>query len=197
MKRLPCVAAVLLALGVIVSACAGGTSSPTYFYTLSAVPAAGAAPSGSAPARLRVAVTQVAIPGTVDRPQLVVRTGPNRVAVADFHRWAEPLREGIARALAEDLASQLGAGFEVTVGEAVGAPADARVLVDVQKFEAALGGAVAVDALWAVRPLKGETRTGRGAIEERATESDYAGVAAAYSRALARLAQDIAAALRK
>jgi uncharacterized lipoprotein YmbA len=202
MRRLPCVA-LFLVLAAIVAACAGGTSSPTYFYTLSPTAAhsdtkdtstAAAAPAEPAATRVRVAVTQVSIPGTVDRPQLVVRTAPNRVEIADFHRWAEPLREGIARSLAADLAAQQ-PGLEVSVGEPIGGLADARVLLDVQKFEAVLGGAVTVDALWAVRPLKGEPRSGRSLVEERATTNDYAGVAAAYSRALAHVAQDIGAAI--
>jgi uncharacterized lipoprotein YmbA len=193
MKRFLCIAVPLAAL---LCGCAGGTSSPTYFYTLSPAATASATHSEPAPARpLRIAVTQVAIPGAVDRPQLVLRTAPNRVDIADFHRWAEPLREGIARALAADLAAQLGPGYDVSVGEPIGGVPDARVVLDVQKFEAVLGGAVTVDAVWAVRPVKGEARSGRSLVEERVTANDYAGVAAAYSRALARVAQDIGAAV--
>ena len=36
-------------------------------------------------------VAPVTLPEAVDRPQLVVRVTPNRVAILDGHRWAEPL----------------------------------------------------------------------------------------------------------
>jgi uncharacterized lipoprotein YmbA len=38
----------------------------------------------------------------------VVQVTPNRVAVDEFNRWAGPLDESIARAVAGDLATQLG-----------------------------------------------------------------------------------------
>jgi uncharacterized lipoprotein YmbA len=183
---------VAVAVLALLAGCAG-TSPRTNFYTLS--PEAQAPRPASAQAGTRVAITQVGIPEMVDRPQLVVRTAPNRVEIADFHRWAEPLRRGIARALADDLAAQLGPGFVVTAGESVGAAPDARVAVDVQRFEAVMGGGVTVDALWSVRPAKGEPRTGRSVIEERAQGGDHAAIAAAYSRALARVAQEISAAV--
>jgi uncharacterized lipoprotein YmbA len=136
----------------------------------------------------------VSVPEVADRAQMVVRTAPNRVEIADFHRWAEPLRLGIARVMAEDLASRLGGGFVVTVGQPGGAPPDIRVSLDVRRFEAVPGEAVTVEALWTVVPAKGEARSGRSVAQERpdgAGGPDYSAIAAAYSRALARVAGEI------
>jgi uncharacterized lipoprotein YmbA len=175
--------------------CVGG-SAKTEYYTLSPEPgpAAGAAASGAANVR-SVAVWQVAIPDIADRRQLVVRTSPNRVEISELHQWAEPLRLGIARALAADLAAQLGPGFAVGAGQPLGAPPELRVFVDVQKFEAVAGRGVAVEVSWSVRPQRGEARNGRSAAEEPAP-ADHAAIAAAYSRALARVAADVAGAVR-
>jgi uncharacterized lipoprotein YmbA len=187
----------------VVLALCGCASSRTNFYTLSAQQGApqGALsstsprPAADAAARIYVSITQVAIPEVADRRQLVVRTAPNRVEISDFHQWAEPLRLGIARALAQDLAGELGAGFVVLLGQSLGVTPGVRVLVDVQKFEAAAGEGVAVEAVWSVRPAKGEPRNGRSAAEERTPTNDHAGIAAAYSRALARVAREIGAAV--
>lgn len=184
----------ILFLGAALAGCA--TSSPrTYFYTVGSAPAAARAEKSEADA-LRVSLWQVSIPDLVDRPQLVLRSGGNQVEIADFHRWAEPLRFGIARALAEGLATQSEGRWVAVAGQPAGFTPQVRVSVDVQKFEAILGERVIVDMLWSVRPVSGDARVGRSTVEEPVSSRDHAGIAAAYSRALARVAQDIAPALR-
>jgi uncharacterized lipoprotein YmbA len=51
-----------------------------------------------------VGVEPAVLPGHLERPQLVVWTGPNELKTDEFLRWAEPLKDGITRTLAEDLA---------------------------------------------------------------------------------------------
>lgn len=187
MTRYAAIAACLALAG-----CAGGAAT-TRYYTLSPeTPPAAGAPAGTS---VRTAsVWQVAIPEMVDRRALVVRTSPNRVEISDLHQWAEPLRFGIARTLAADIAARLGPGWAVVAGQPLGASPEVRVFVDVQRFEAVAGRGVAVEALWSVRPAQGERREGRSSAEEPAP-ADPAGIAQAYSRALARVARDIAGAI--
>lgn len=172
----------------------GGPSPKTNFYMLSVEgeQVQSEAATGSA---VRVSVSRVAVPRIVDRPQIVARVASNRVEIFDFHRWAEPLQEAIPRVIAGDLALQLGPRYAVAAGVVPGLPPEVRVSLDVQKFEAAMGASVAVDALWSVRPATGEARAGRSVIEERVLEGGHAGIAAAYSRALAAVAREIAAAV--
>ena len=183
------------ALLAALAGCGGAPSARTSYYTLSAetAPASAGEPAAAGTAT-RVAVTRVGIPGVVDRPQIVSRTASNSVEIFDSHRWAEPLQEAIPRVLAADLAALLGPGHAVSAGIMPGLPPDVRVAVDVQKLDATMGKSVAVEALWTVRPGTGEPRVGRSSIEEPA-EAGHAGIAAAYSRALAAVARDIAAAV--
>jgi len=184
--------------GTVLSLAACASSLKTNFYTLSGEPALaqGAKPAAATGvALIHVSIAQVAIPEIVDRRQLVVRTAPNRVEIADFHQWAEPLRLGIARALVQDLATQLGARFVVLIGQPAGLLPEVRVSLDVQKLEAVRGESVTLEMVWSVRPAKGEVRSGRSSAEERVASNDYAAIAAAYSRALARVARDIGAAI--
>ncbi len=55
-----------------------------------------------------VMIGAVSVPAAVDQPQFVVQVAPNRVEVDEFNRWAAPLNDSIARAVAGDLAVQLG-----------------------------------------------------------------------------------------
>src|SRR5262245_31005230 len=192
--RIGCCCALIVLGGCNVT----GPSPRTHFYVLSVE--AQPAPSENPPAATvalaaRVAVSRVTIPGAVDRPQIVARTAANGLEIFDFHRWAEPLQEAIPRVVAGDLALALGPRYVVAAGAVPGVPPDVRVSLNVQRFEAVMGAGVTVEALWSMRPAAGEVRAGRSLVEEHATESGPAGIAAAYSRALAGVAQDIAAAI--
>lgn len=194
----------LLAMGVTLLTACGTTSPRTQFYTLeahaldAATQAKGvhASAGSSSPdaAAVKVSISQVSVPEVVDRPQLVVRTAPNRVDIADFHRWAEPLAQGIARVLAEDLAAQLGGRYLVTAGQRAGLVPDVRVAIDVQRFDAVVGEGVAIEALWTARAARGAAISGRGFAQapvatSAGPEADgYGALAAAHSRALAEIA---------
>jgi uncharacterized lipoprotein YmbA len=84
---------------------AGCSTAPSRFYTLDSTATADSAPPAP---RLTVMVGPVTVPDIVDRPEFVVQVAPNRVDVDEFNRWAAPLDDGIARAVAGDLAVQLG-----------------------------------------------------------------------------------------
>jgi uncharacterized lipoprotein YmbA len=190
----------VIALAALASALwACSTTSPrTHFYTLGeAAPRAGASAGSSSPdtATVKVSVLPVGIPEVVDRPQMVLRDSPHQVQIADFHRWAEPLPIGIARVVAAELSAQLGGGFLVVNGQRPGLTPDVRVSLDVQRFETVPGQGVAVEALWSVLPAQGRPLTGRAFAEESAgkggRQDDYAELAAAHSRAIARIAREV------
>ena len=72
-----------------------------------------------------------------------------------------------------------------------------RVTIDVQRFESAPGQAALVEAVWTVRKTAGgETRSGRTVAREAVQGDGFDALAAAHSRALAKMSGDIAAAIR-
>ena len=182
-----------LLIALVAAAAAGcGTSAPTRFYTLASTAAADAAP----PTRTGVMVGPVSVPASVDRPQFVVQVAPNRVEIDEFNRWAAPLGESIARTVAGDLSALLGTPDVATAPFANFDP-DYRVTIDVQRFDSVQGEAALVEAVWAVRKTAGgETRSGRTLAREALQGEGFEALAAAHSRALAKLAADIAAAIR-
>jgi uncharacterized lipoprotein YmbA len=178
---------------VFVGLAAGCGSAPSSrFYTLSA----GAAPAAT-PSNLSVAVGPVSIPAVVDRPQIVVSTGPNQVRLEEFNRWASPLQNGIARVVAENLVALLGTPRVTLSSQVLSAEADYRAAIEVQSFESAPGEAAVLDAVWTVRRAKdGTAQTGRTTVRELVQDKSYDALAAAHSRAVARLSRDIADAVR-
>ena len=183
-------AVILWALGMLIGGC---VSSPeSRYFTLNAT-MNHAVESSS----LSVVVGPVSVPAAVDRPQIVVSTGPNQVRVDDYNRWASPLQSNISRVVADNLGSILGTPRVTVFPQASSATADYQAAVEVQSFGSALGEAATLDAVWTVRRIKdGKLRVGRTTVREPASEQGYDALAAAHSRAAARLSQDIAGAVR-
>ena len=174
----------------LVAACA--SAPPPKFYTLSRTPAPGAPAS-----TLSVVVGPVFVPAIVDQPQIVVSTSPNQVTIDEFNRWASPLATNISGVVAENVADLLGTPRVSLFQQSISVDADFRVTIDVQAFESAPGEAATLSAVWVVRRIRdGKSETGRVAIREATADKSYDALAAAHSRALSRLSQDIAGAVR-
>jgi uncharacterized protein len=183
-------AVVLWILGMLIASCVSTPESR--FFTLNATMNHAVESS-----RLSVVVGPVSVPAAVDRPQIVVTTGPNQVRVDDFNRWASPLQSNISRVVADNLGSILGTPRVTVFPQTSSANADYQAAVEVQSFGSALGEAATLDAVWTVRRVKdGKRQTGRTTVRESAAEKGYEALAAAHSRAAARLSQDIAGAVR-
>jgi uncharacterized protein len=183
----------LVAAAAIAASLAGcGTTAPARYYTLDST----AAPLGTSLVNASVMVGPVTVPASVDRPEMVVRIAPNRVEVDEFNRWDAPLEDSIARAVAGDLAAQLGSP-DVTTAPLANFSPDYRVIINVQRFESAPGKSALVEAVWTVRSAAtGDVRSGRTVAHETVQGGGYEALAAAHSQALATVSTDIAAAIR-
>lgn len=188
------------ALAVLLAAlvCAGCASAPKErFYTLAPAPSAVPAAAAATPPRYAVAIGPVKVPDAVDRPQMVVREGPNRVEILEQQRWAGSLRSEIGRALAAGVGAAL-PDAQVSVNDSqAGRTAAYRVAVDIERFDAALNDSVSVQALWTLRQEGGTlVRSGRYNATEPTGPGGHEAIAAAYARALAGMSTVIAEALR-
>lgn len=183
-----------VAISAAVLSLAGGCASPSSrFYTLSAEAVVTAAPA----APVTITMGPVSIPAVVDRPQIVVSEGANQVRLDEFNRWASPLADNIAQVIAANLARALGTTRVWAHTPAALQKADYQVLIDVQRFQVALGDAGVIDALWTVRSAAGgAVKTGRSLVREPTSGAGFDPLVAAQSRALARVSADIAAAIR-
>ncbi|MGF6999259.1 PqiC family protein [Paraburkholderia sp. GAS32] len=185
----------IVAVALALAALYGCASSPkSDFYTLS--PAAAQTDMPPA-APIAVLITVVTVPDLVDRPQIVVRSGDNKVDIDEFARWADPLKSQIPRVVRADLGQLLNSPLVSTYAIGGDSASAYRVQLDIQRFDAALGDAVTVDVLWSVAPPgKKPVLSGRSTVHEPCTGAGFDGVVAAYSRALGTVSRDIASAIR-
>src|SRR5215472_11811439 len=180
-------AALALAFALALFA-AGCSSPPAKFYTLSAV-----APPVSTPSKVAVLVGPVAVPSVIDRPQIVVTSSANQVTVDEFSRWASPVQDNLTRVVADNLAALLGTPRVTLSQSSLGADVEYRVQIEVRSFESAPGKYTALDAVWSVKRLKdGKTETGRTSVRESVDGEGYEALAAAHSRGIAKMSQEIA-----
>jgi len=133
----------------------------------------------------------------VDRPQIVLRAGPNRVFIDEFDRWASPLRDNIQQVVVENLISMLGTTRVTVFPKSTAVDASYRTLIEVLRFDSELGKEASLDALWEVKAQKQErSRRGRTTLSEPVSDDGYEALVAAHSRALAKLSAEIADAIR-
>jgi uncharacterized lipoprotein YmbA len=185
---------ILISCAIIILIAGCASSPPTRFYTLSSI----SAPATTPQVNYSVSVGPVSVPAVVDRPQIVVRTGPNKVFIDEFERWASPLKEDIARIIVENLVSMLGTSQITLFPQSTATGASYRVMIDVLRFDSEPGKAAILDALWTVSSAKdGRSHRGRTTLAEPTQGGDYAALVAAHSRALGQLSGDVAGLIRK
>ncbi len=178
---------------VLLGACAVQAD---HFYDLRVLPAQPPATRAEQPLYVRLDVT---IPALVDRPQMLLGTGADGVAVLEHERWAAPLSDLVASTLARDIERRRAdlligdRGFERTERGAL------HVQVDITELMARRGGADAgarLEAQWRIRdPRNGLDRAGSEVFATPLGTDGYEAVATAFSLALDSLAQRLAAAL--
>ena len=182
-------------LTILLLAGCGGSSQRVEFYTLN--PLSGLQAQANTPAtdqKISIGVGPVEIPEILDRPQIVTRTGPNKLNIDEFHRWAGRLDEGFAGVLAENI-SLLLATDQVTVYPW---PADFkphyRVGLKIRYLEGQWGKDVLLEAIWKVSGQQShQTSSVQKSVirDPLAPEPDYEALVAAYSRAIAQLSREI------
>jgi uncharacterized lipoprotein YmbA len=173
------------------AACIGGRASPdTQHYVLNPVieaPPGGSAGPAAPPA---VGVGPVSLPAYLDRPQLVMRSAPDRLDIREFAQWGEPLRDAVTRVVAVNLGRLLPDSRVVTFPWRSGEKIRYQVILDIEQMDGPAGGTVALDARWRILDRSGSEVAARVA---RLSEPAGPGTtAAAVSRALGALSRDIA-----
>ena len=182
--------AVTVAMPAAMLAGCGGSSTPL-FYTLDATAAARGMPA----TRGTIVVNPVTVPAGVDQPQFVTDAGPNQVAIDEFNRWAAPLNDSIARVVAQNLTTLL--GTPTVANQLPNLTPDYVVAIAVQRFRSTRGQGTALDAVWTVRSTnRNLMRTGRTTATEGVADDTFTALASAHSRELAKLSDDIAAAIQ-
>jgi len=190
-----------LLLGIAVALCASAcASSPdSCFYMLAPMQeAAVAAPVAADRTRVSLCVGPLLVPAYLDRLPMCVRDSANEVSYAEFHRWAEPLEDGIGRVLLGNLAQLLDTARIDLFPWKSPAPADYQVRIMLIRFDGAPGEQAVLKALWSISAAGQETPVFEtiSAIVEPVEANNYKALVQAQNRALERLSREIAAAIQ-
>ena len=144
--------------------------------------------------KLSIGVGPVEIPEILDRPQIVTRSGPNKLNVDEFNRWAGRLDENFARVLADNVSVLLGTDQVAVYPWQTEFKPDYRVLLEIRYFEGQWGQDVLLEAIWSLahQQSKQTSAIRKSLIKEPLpTEPDYEALVAAHSRAIAQLSREI------
>lgn len=179
---------------ILVAVMAAACTPATRYYALSAAEPAAPLGGGSLPAGVVVAVGPVDLPDYVDRPQIVVRTGPHTLEQAVFDQWGGDLNDMVPRLLADDLGQRLPGAHMVDFPAAGDVPYDYRVPVNISQFDVSSSGEAVVAAHWQVRGKPGspEVLVRESVARAQVKGSTYDDRVDALSRALGLVADDIA-----
>ena len=135
-------------LGAICCALAAcGTEPALRFHSL--LPAPGARASASSPAAVAPLweLLPLKVPAQLENPQWVVRLADDTIALLEYDRWIAPLADEMRASVALRLTAALPASTPAI------APAKPwRITVEVERFDAALGRAVQLEAGWLLQP---------------------------------------------
>ncbi len=184
--------AVILGTSLMVGGCA---SQPSRFYLLSAMPdTETASPATSGQPGPTIGVGPVTLPRYVDRPQIVTRTSPYEIKLAEFDRWAEALDNNFSRVLAENLSLLLPTARVAMSPWPRATPIDYQITVDVAHFLSQVGGDSLLIADWTL--FKGEGQevltSGRSRFSASPGGQEYTAIVAAMSQTVASLSREIA-----
>jgi uncharacterized lipoprotein YmbA len=198
----------LLGLAASIGLAGCAVTDTTQYYTFGQ-PAAGSAESRASASTPRssvagtgsegIGVGPVIMPGYLDRLQIVTRTNSDQVELSTFHRWAEPLDDGIARILADEIGARVPTEriFTFPWRGVVGRAIQYQVVVAVLRFDGRLGGDVTLDTRWRILGRDGaELVLRRSTVIEAAASRGYEPMVSAMARALVALGQQIAAEIR-
>ncbi len=175
-----------------------GSSAPANFYLLQAR-AAPATPvlHEPGPALLSIGIGPVEIPEYLDRPQMVIRTGVNTVRINEFERWAEPLKDGVARVVTDNLAGLLEVRRIAVYPWRNQLKTDYRLALTLSRFEASADGQASLVGWWTLYDTENRVVSMRKPVRLVETTSDRKTdvLVEGQSRLLAELCEEIAAAV--
>ena len=189
--------------GLMVSSCSllpQAQPDPTRFFVLSATEVTPvAAPAARAPV---VHLRPVELASYIKAKPIIVRRGNNEIEFREFARWGEPLELGIGRVLREDLVARGAAGAVLAAGlRAVDVDYDYTLVVRVLACEGGVDGAVYFRAVWELATTGTAPKVAaRGEVQPgdlRWDGKSEGALAAQLSRAVAALAEDVAAGLTR
>ena len=176
-----------------ISGCAN--TQPTHFYLLRAMDSSkNFASLKIKTSGVSLGLGPISIPKYLDRPQIVTRVSSHEIDLAEFHKWAAPLKENVSQVLEENLSTLLGTEGIVSYPWNRGNLPDYQLSLDILQLD----GMNNQEALLKVR-WKLIGNDGKSVLHKKSSQfsevlrgSDYEDLVEAMSRMLTAFSQEIA-----
>ncbi len=176
-----------------------GVSEPIRYYQLSSLPGSHSkeAVEGGKQGAI-IGIGPVDIPAYVDRLQIVTRSAPNVVDLAEFDRWAEPVQTDVKRVLVQNVSHLLAGEQAAVIFWDEGLPLDYQVRIEVTRFDFESSGEAILSARWNVigKDERKALVLKTSRYSQSAPPDDYALMVGAMSRNLESLSQEIVSDLK-
>ena len=139
----------------------------------------------------------ISMPDYLDRNQMVTVAGKNEVALDEFNRWAESLRESFYRVLLEDLSYLLKTPRIYRYDRSGEEKVDYQITIDVTRFDCAPEGDAVLTAFWTVNGKERGTPgiTKKSVFRTPVSSPGFSGMADALNRTLTAFGREIASAI--
>lgn len=157
--------------------------------------------TGSSPA---VAIARPALPGYLDRSQLVIRAGDGTLKMNPYQIWAEPIDAAISRVTALNLGRLTHSLNIQPVENFITLDYEWLLEIRIARFEPDASGRLNLECTWKLQPTADKriasthsfsTSVAMPSLASGTSSQDQSGQTAAMNEALARLAREIARSL--
>jgi uncharacterized lipoprotein YmbA len=140
---------VFLLAGSLLYGCVSNTTAPTRFYVLNPLdPGVSLVSQTGQNSTLSVEVASLRLPQYLERPQIVTRSGQNRLDLAEYHQLGGNLRKNMMRVLAKNFSQLLGTPNVSISPYRPSIPPDFLVELEVMQFERDANGQVRLSTQW-------------------------------------------------
>ena len=191
----------LLAVSIILASLAigCGITKPAHFYLLTPQPSNVESIQQASPSSPMILVGPVRLPEYLNRSQIIHYSTANELKLNEYHRWAEPLENNVARVLSENLRQQLQNNHVLLYPGLNVRHFDYRVSIDVTRFDVDTSSHVVLAVNWVLRAGHGDETllVHRLTIREPVQNRDYGSIVSTQSRALGKLSAAMAKEINK
>ncbi len=139
---------------------------------------------------------QVQVPDYLDRPQIVVRQGENRLSLAELDRWAEPLSRMLPRVFSQELTN---GPLPLRVNSSSSAGTEYNIRVRILRLDGEPGGRIHLRASWQVTRADDDRGQGQShffSTSARTSGQGMEGLVQAHELLLGQLAREVSLVLQ-
>ena len=146
-----------------------------------------------------IGIGPITLPAYLKRNQIVTRNSENELKLAEFHLWAEPLKENIARVLMENLSNLLNTNRIIIYPWRASSSVAYQVILDVVRFDVGTDGNAVMKVYWTVygRDGKEELFKKKSTFLSPVGSEDYHEIVAAQNRTLMEFSREIASTIKR